>query len=237
MMVKVRRLRRQTHALSPTVRALAKEAQQDVIRVRHGLERDLLHDAPRAAVAQRVAQRAHALLRVRHGARVVWIIFDERKRPVDGPEVLFRRHRLVVFVNHAAFGNVRGALKREMQTAVADPEQIPVVAVGRVPRDDGVGEAVKGNLARFGQRRVEHRRVGVQREVRRRAGERLYESACRKRKVAELLADSHIPVGVVLKNQHRGKVLANDPSQVSIAEVASRVMRIWLITYSATAFI
>lgn len=134
VVVEVGRLRRKADSLLSTMRAFAEEAQQDVVGIGYRLQRDFLHDAPRSTMTQRIAQGTHALLGMRHGARVGGIIFFERKWLVDGPDIFLGRHRLVVAVNDAPFGNVLGGREREVQTTIADPEKVPVVAIGRVAR-------------------------------------------------------------------------------------------------------
>lgn len=222
MVVKVRRLRGQADALFAALDALAEESHQDIIRVRHGLERDLLHDAPRAAVAQRVPKRADALLRVADRARVRRVLFLERKRLVDGPQVLLRRDRLVVAVDDARLGDIRRLGKGEVQAAVADPEQVPVVAVRRVAGRHGVGESIERNFVAFGGRGVEKRGISVRGGRRRGPCEGLDEGARRQCKVAKLLVDANIPIGIVFEDQHRGEVLSNDSVFLLVPITAAR---------------
>jgi hypothetical protein len=58
---------------------------------------------------------------------------------VDGPEVLFWGDGFVVEADDAAFGDGLAVVEGEVHSAVADPEEVPVVSVRRCGRGDAGG--------------------------------------------------------------------------------------------------
>jgi hypothetical protein len=90
-----------------------------------------------------------------------------------------------------------------MHPAVADPEEVPVVAVRRGSRGLGGGEVVEVHFpARHGlvARSRGIRRVSIHARA---AAERLRECVRRECKVTELVSYPDIPVGVVLEDESR----------------------------------
>lgn len=101
-----------------------------------------------AAAGDGVPQGANALLRVVVGARVVGVVVFESEGNVEGPEVFAGPDGRVVEADDAGLGDGGRLGEGEVHAAVADPEDVPVVAV----RGEGWGlggrELVEGRVGK-----------------------------------------------------------------------------------------
>lgn len=146
MMEEEPRLRRQAIMHRAPLRALAEEPQQNVEAVGGRLEGEVVQHAARAAAADGVGERADGFLGVVVGARVLRVLLLEGKGLGEAPEGAFVGDGHVVAADDAALWHAGVVWEGEVHAAVADPEDIPSVAVGGRHRRHSLGEFVEEKI-------------------------------------------------------------------------------------------